>query len=95
MMTRIHSICTLMPLMRLSSLMVRIFLDRMNFTTGISTVITALNLSNFAENGPLPDDHIPKHVSFRSSELAPFASNVQFQCDYPLHSTAMKCLLPS
>lgn len=42
-------------------------------------VITALNLSSFAANGPLPTDHIPKHRSFRVSELAPFSTNVQFQ----------------
>ncbi|KAH9966467.1 phosphoglycerate mutase-like protein [Russula dissimulans] len=42
-------------------------------------VITALNLTSFAANGPLPTDHIPKHRSFRVSELAPFSTNVQFQ----------------
>jgi hypothetical protein len=42
-------------------------------------VITALNLTSFAANGPLPTDHIPEHRSFRVSELAPFATNVQFQ----------------
>lgn len=48
-------------------------------------VITALNLSSFAANGPLPTDHIPKHRSFRVSELAPFSTNVQFQreSDHP------------
>ena len=45
-------------------------------------VITALNLSSFAANGPLPTDHIPKHRSFRSSELAPFSTNVQFQREF-------------
>lgn len=44
-------------------------------------VITALNLSSFAANGPLPTDHIPKYRSFRVSELAPFSTNVQFQCE--------------
>ncbi|KAI9509975.1 phosphoglycerate mutase-like protein [Russula earlei] len=45
----------------------------------VLNVITALNLSSFAANGPLPADHIPKHRSFRVSELAPFSTNVQFQ----------------
>ena len=41
-------------------------------------VITTLGLRNFAQ-GPLPDDHIPKKRKFRTSELAPFSSNIQFQ----------------
>ncbi|KAH9030686.1 phosphoglycerate mutase-like protein [Lactarius pseudohatsudake] len=45
----------------------------------VLNIITALNLSSFAANGPLPTDHIPKHRSFRVSELAPFSTNVQFQ----------------
>ncbi|KAH9940025.1 phytase [Epithele typhae] len=47
--------------------------------TVILNVITALNLSNFAANGPLPTDHIPPHRAFKTSHLAPFASNLQFQ----------------
>ena len=42
-------------------------------------VITALNLTNFAKDGPLPSDHIPPNRAFISSQLAPFATNVQFQ----------------
>jgi hypothetical protein len=42
-------------------------------------IITALNLTTFAEMGPLPGDHIPEKRSFRSSQLAPFATNAQFQ----------------
>jgi len=42
-------------------------------------VITALNLTNFAASGPLPVDHIPKDRPFSSSELASFATNMQFQ----------------
>ncbi|TBU40685.1 phytase [Dichomitus squalens] len=52
--------------------------------TIILNVLTALNLSNFATDGPLPSDHIPTNRSFKTSHLAPFASNVQFQllaCD--------------
>jgi hypothetical protein len=45
----------------------------------VLNILTALNLSTFAANGPLPTDHIPKHRSFRVSELAPFSTNVQFQ----------------
>ncbi|KAI0342559.1 phosphoglycerate mutase-like protein [Trametopsis cervina] len=42
-------------------------------------VLTALNLSNFAADGPLPWDHIPKQRAFKSSHLAPFATNIHFQ----------------
>jgi len=42
-------------------------------------VLTALNLSNFAASGPLPSDHIPANLSFKTSQLSPFATNVQFQ----------------
>ena len=43
------------------------------------TVLTALNLTTFAASGPLPADHIPANRSFRVADIAPFASNVQFQ----------------
>lgn len=60
----------------------------------VLNIITALNLSNFAETGPLPADHIPKHRKFVSSQLAPFGTNMQFQrkhrapplIEYPLTS---------
>ncbi|TRM63976.1 histidine phosphatase superfamily [Schizophyllum amplum] len=45
----------------------------------VLNVLTALNLSSLAANGPLPSDHIPKDRTFRVSQLAPFATNVQFQ----------------
>ncbi|KAL1658494.1 histidine phosphatase superfamily [Schizophyllum commune] len=45
----------------------------------VLNVLTALNLSSLAADGPLPSDHIPKDRKFRVSELAPFATNVQFQ----------------
>ncbi|KAH6919137.1 histidine phosphatase superfamily [Coprinopsis sp. MPI-PUGE-AT-0042] len=50
----------------------------------VLNVITALNLNSFAASGPLPWDHIPPNRSFRTAELAPFATNMQFQilsCD--------------
>ncbi|KAG8901417.1 hypothetical protein FRC01_009854 [Tulasnella sp. 417] len=50
----------------------------------VLNIITALNLSNFAETGPLPYDHIPEKRSFVTSQLAPFGTNMQFQllsCD--------------
>ena len=48
-------------------------------------VLTALNLSTFAADGPLPYDHIPpkKKRSFITHEVAPFATNVQFQRELP------------
>ncbi|KAL1743624.1 histidine phosphatase superfamily [Schizophyllum fasciatum] len=45
----------------------------------VLNVLTALNLSALAANGPLPSDRIPKDRTFRVSQLAPFATNVQFQ----------------
>ncbi|KAF5386513.1 hypothetical protein D9757_005874 [Collybiopsis confluens] len=45
----------------------------------VLNILTALNLSTLAENGPLPYDHVPKHQTFKVSQLAPFATNVQFQ----------------
>ncbi|KAI0316795.1 phosphoglycerate mutase-like protein [Amylostereum chailletii] len=50
----------------------------------VLNIITALNLTSFAAEGPLPTDHIPKHRTFKVSELAPFSTNIQFQllsCD--------------
>ena len=45
-------------------------------------VIAALNLNTFAESGPLSYTHIRHDRSFRVSELAPFATNIQFQRVY-------------
>ncbi|KIK61887.1 hypothetical protein GYMLUDRAFT_165643 [Collybiopsis luxurians FD-317 M1] len=42
-------------------------------------ILTALNISTLATNGPLPYDHMPKKQSFKVSQLAPFASNIQLQ----------------
>lgn len=46
---------------------------------GFIIVLTALNLTNFAEDGPLPSDHIPKNRKFVASQLSPFATNMQVQ----------------
>ncbi|KAI0072842.1 phosphoglycerate mutase-like protein [Panus rudis PR-1116 ss-1] len=45
----------------------------------VLNILTALNLTNFAEDGPLPATHIPAHRKFKVSHLAPFATNIQFQ----------------
>ncbi|KAF9453707.1 phytase [Macrolepiota fuliginosa MF-IS2] len=45
----------------------------------VLNIITALNLTGFAEQGPLPYTHIMKDRAFRSSEIAPFATNIQLQ----------------
>ncbi|KAK0243834.1 phosphoglycerate mutase-like protein [Armillaria nabsnona] len=45
----------------------------------VLNIITALNLTTLAATGPLPYDHIPENRSFKVSELAPFATNMQFQ----------------
>ncbi|KAH7889210.1 histidine phosphatase superfamily [Phlebopus sp. FC_14] len=50
----------------------------------VMNILTALNLSSFAATGPLPSDHIPEVRSFKTSQVAPFSTNVQFQllaCD--------------
>lgn len=48
------------------------------------TVLTALNLTTLTASGPLPADHVPANRSFRVSDLAPFATNVQFQRAFPV-----------
>ncbi|KAG9313679.1 histidine phosphatase superfamily [Chiua virens] len=45
----------------------------------VLNILTALNLTTLAATGPLPADHIPPNRSFRSADLAPFSTNVQFQ----------------
>jgi len=47
--------------------------------TVVLHVLTALNLSTLAAQGPLPADRIPKDQTFKVSQVAPFATNVQFQ----------------
>ncbi|KAG1818118.1 phosphoglycerate mutase-like protein [Suillus subaureus] len=47
--------------------------------TVVLSVLTALNLSSFAAMGPLPTDHIPEQRTFRTTDIGPFATNVQFQ----------------
>ncbi|KAJ3567696.1 hypothetical protein NP233_g6194 [Leucocoprinus birnbaumii] len=47
--------------------------------TVLLPIIAALNLTGFAQQGPLPYTHIPKTRSFRASELVAFATNIQFQ----------------
>ncbi|OCH96218.1 phosphoglycerate mutase-like protein [Obba rivulosa] len=47
--------------------------------TVISTVVTALNFTSLAANGPLPTDHIPKDQTYFVNQIAPFASNLVAQ----------------
>lgn len=47
--------------------------------TVISCVIVALNLTSLASEGPLPTKFIPKKQSFVSSQISPFAGNLQIQ----------------
>lgn len=51
--------------------------------TIISAVITTLNFTSFAASGPLPSDHIPVNLSFKTSSISPFAAN--------LHSQIVSC----
>ncbi|KAF8452345.1 histidine phosphatase superfamily [Boletus edulis BED1] len=45
----------------------------------VLNILTALNLTTLTASGPLPADHVPANRSFRVADLAPFATNVQFQ----------------
>ncbi|KAJ3564373.1 hypothetical protein NP233_g8339 [Leucocoprinus birnbaumii] len=47
--------------------------------TVMLSIMTALNLTSFAEEGPLPYTHILKTRKFRSSEIIAFGSSIQFQ----------------
>ena len=62
-------------------------------------VLTALNLSTFAAGGPLPYDHIPnkRKRTFIAHEVAPFATNIQFQREPVPASTGLpsQLTLPS
>ncbi|KAJ1301150.1 hypothetical protein OPQ81_003562 [Rhizoctonia solani] len=42
-------------------------------------ILTALNLTNFATDGQLPWTHILPNRKFKSSKIAPFATNMQIQ----------------
>ncbi|KAI8980706.1 histidine phosphatase superfamily [Trametes punicea] len=44
--------------------------------TVISTILTALNFTSMAANGPLPVDHIPKDQTYTGQHITPFASNL-------------------
>ncbi|KAJ8591500.1 phosphoglycerate mutase-like protein [Rhizopogon salebrosus TDB-379] len=44
--------------------------------TVISSIVTALNFTSLAANGPLPTDHIPPNRSYIASQIAPFASQL-------------------
>ncbi|KAG2369438.1 hypothetical protein BDR07DRAFT_1477047 [Suillus spraguei] len=47
--------------------------------TVISSIVTTLNLTSLAANGPLPTDHIPPHRSYIVSQIAPFSSQLVTQ----------------
>ncbi|KIK96012.1 hypothetical protein PAXRUDRAFT_139439 [Paxillus rubicundulus Ve08.2h10] len=42
----------------------------------IANILTALNFTSLAANGPLPTDHIPPNRSYIVSQIAPFAANL-------------------
>ncbi|KAJ7432160.1 phosphoglycerate mutase-like protein [Mycena latifolia] len=44
--------------------------------TVISAIVTAMNFTSLAANGPLPTDHIPPNHSYIINNIAPFASNL-------------------
>ncbi|ELU42830.1 phytase [Rhizoctonia solani AG-1 IA] len=45
-------------------------------------IMTALNLTNFASDGQLPITHILPNRKFKSSKIAPFATNMQVQREF-------------
>ncbi|KAG8701965.1 hypothetical protein FRC09_005030 [Ceratobasidium sp. 395] len=55
-----------------------IYVDATHETVFLN-IITALNLTLFASDGQLPSTHIPPNRKFKSSRLAPFATNMQVQ----------------
>jgi len=42
----------------------------------ISNIVTAMNFTSLAKTGPLPTDHIPENLSWVTSQIAPFASQL-------------------
>ncbi|KAJ7596916.1 histidine phosphatase superfamily [Mycena floridula] len=44
--------------------------------TVITAILTAMNFTSLARNGPLPTDSIPKDQTYFVNELAPFGSNL-------------------
>ncbi|KEP52493.1 histidine phosphatase domain protein [Rhizoctonia solani 123E] len=55
-----------------------IYVDSTHETVFLN-IMTALNLTNFAIDGQLPFTHIPPNRKFKSSRIAPFATNMQVQ----------------
>ncbi|KAL5639856.1 hypothetical protein ACGC1H_006434 [Rhizoctonia solani] len=55
-----------------------IYVDSTHETVFLN-IMTALNLTNFASDGQLPSTHIPPNRKFKSSRIAPFATNMQVQ----------------
>ncbi|KZT05885.1 phosphoglycerate mutase-like protein [Laetiporus sulphureus 93-53] len=47
--------------------------------TVIANIITALNFTSLAANGPLPIDHIPADQTYHVRHIAPFSSNLVTQ----------------
>ncbi|KAG2078611.1 phosphoglycerate mutase-like protein [Suillus decipiens] len=47
--------------------------------TVMSCIVTALNFTSLAANGPLPTDHIPPQRSYIVSQIAPYASQLVAQ----------------
>ncbi|KAL6310042.1 histidine phosphatase superfamily [Sparassis latifolia] len=44
--------------------------------TVIAQIVTALNFTTLAANGPLPVDHIPAYQTYHVNQIAPFGSNL-------------------
>ncbi|KAI0348404.1 phosphoglycerate mutase-like protein [Trametopsis cervina] len=42
----------------------------------ISSVAVAMNFTSFAEQGPLPVTHVPRHVTYKAQNIVPFAANL-------------------
>ncbi|KAL4069707.1 histidine phosphatase superfamily [Scleroderma yunnanense] len=55
-----------------------IFVDASHDTV-IANILTTLNFTTLAANGPLPTDHIPPNRSYIVSQMTPFASNLVAQ----------------
>ncbi|KXN83923.1 3-phytase A [Leucoagaricus sp. SymC.cos] len=44
--------------------------------TVISTIYVATNFANFITSGPLPFDHIPRDLSYKTADVNPFGANL-------------------
>ncbi|KAH9947918.1 histidine phosphatase superfamily [Amylocystis lapponica] len=62
--------------------------------TVIASIVTALNFTTLAKNGPLPIDHIPEGQTYHVQDIAPFGSNLVGQVVSCPSSSTNSTLVP-